>query len=111
MAPAVSEGIIAPADPPPLQDLPDMPPMDDDTEYTGDLIRRVREARGLEVDDLSNRTKISLAYLRAMEEEDFHAMPAPVYLRGFIKAVARELRLDAQRVAETYMARYEQGQE
>ena len=110
-ASAVSEGIIAPANPPPLEDLPDMPALDDDTEYTGDLIRQVREARGLEVDDLCNRTKISLAYLRAMEEEDFHAMPAPVYLRGFIKAVARELRLDVARVAETYMARFEANQD
>ena len=106
----VTEGRIALVNPPPLEDLPDMPALDEDTEYTGDLIRQVREARGLELDDIANRTKISLTYLKAMEEEDFLITPAPVYLRGFIKTVARELRLNVARVAETYMARYEESQ-
>ena len=87
-----------------------MPELDEQTEYTGDLMRQIREARGLELDDIANRTKISITYLKAMEEENFLATPAPVYLRGFIKTVARELRLDVPRVAETYMARYEESQ-
>ncbi len=49
------------------------------------------------------------AGVRAIEEEDFVATPAPVYLRGFIKTVARELKLNPQQVASRYMERYEEA--
>ena len=60
----------------------------------GDLLRQVREARGLELDDISGRTKISLHYLRAMEAEDFLATPAPVYLRSFLSGYCEYLEID-----------------
>ena len=104
---AVTEGTIEPAMPPPLEDLPDMPPLAPDTEFTGDLLRQVREALGMERGDLSNRTKIQISHLRAIEEEDFSATPAKVYLRGWVKNIARELRLNPEQVAATYMERYE----
>jgi flagellar biosynthesis protein FlhG len=45
--------------------------------------------------------------LRAIEEENFGAAPSPVYLRGFLKTVARDLKLDPEQVARTYMRRFE----
>jgi len=44
------------------------------------------------------------------KEENFLATPASVYLRGFVKAVARDLKLNAERVAQSYMERYEEFQ-
>ena len=64
-----------------------------------------------EIDDIADSTKISTAYLNAIEQEDFLSTPAPVYLRGFIKTVARELKLDMNLVAASYMARYEAATE
>jgi len=85
---------------------PDMPAVRDDTEYSGALLRQIREARGVELQEIAERTKISMAYLRAIEEENFFATPAPVYLRGFLKTVARDLKLNPEHVTRTYMARY-----
>jgi flagellar biosynthesis protein FlhG len=79
---------------------------DPDAEVTGEYLRKVRQARGIELGDISQRTKISERYLRALEEEVFTDMPAVVYVRGYIMEYARALRLDAPRVTESYLARY-----
>jgi cytoskeletal protein RodZ len=81
--------------------------IEDDTVFSGALLRAVREARGWDLHDVAERTKITMTYLRAIEEENFAATPAPVYLRGFLKTIAKELRLPAERVALSYMERYQ----
>ncbi len=82
------------------------PVIDGSAEVTGAFLRKVREIRGLELGDISQRTKISERYLRALEEEQFAEMPAAVYVRGYVTEYARALRLDPQRSAESYLARY-----
>jgi flagellar biosynthesis protein FlhG len=80
--------------------------IDGTTEITGALLKKARESRGLELGEISQRTKISERYLRALEDEQFSDMPAAVYVRGYVTEYARALRLDPQRVAESYLARY-----
>jgi flagellar biosynthesis protein FlhG len=77
-----------------------------ETEFTGDLLRKVRESQGAELEDIANRTKISLNHLRAIEVEGFEDLPAPVYVRGFVQEVAKYLRLDPTQVSKTYLKRY-----
>lgn len=89
-----------------LGERPEMPSISERTVYSGGLLRQIREAKGFELQDVAERTKITLAYLRAIEEENFMATPPPVYLRGFIKIVAKDLKLDPEQVARTYMERY-----
>jgi flagellar biosynthesis protein FlhG len=76
-----------------------------DTEFTGMLLRRVREARGFELRELSQKTKVSAPQLQAIEDEDFDKLPALVYVRGFLLEVARQLKLDGSLVARTYLRR------
>jgi flagellar biosynthesis protein FlhG len=80
--------------------------IDANAEVTGAFLKKVREIRGLELGDISQRTKISERYLRALEEENFTDMPAAVYVRGYVTEYARALRMDPQRAAESYLARY-----
>ena len=82
-----------------------------DTEFTGDLLRRVREARGRALEAIADETKISTRYLRAIENEDFDALPALVYTRGFVHQFARQLKLDPALVTRTYLARYKRWRE
>ena len=82
------------------------PSIDTNAEVTGAFLKKVREIRGLELDEISQRTKISERYLRALEEEQFADMPAAVYVRGYVTEYARALRLDPQRAAESYLVRY-----
>jgi flagellar biosynthesis protein FlhG len=76
-----------------------------DTEFTGMLLRRVREARGFELRELSQKTKVSAPQLQAIEDEDFDKLPALVYVRGFLLEIARQLKLDGSLVARTYLRR------
>jgi Helix-turn-helix domain len=74
-------------------------------EWTGEMLRRVRESRGLTVQQVAERTRITRHHLENIEQERFPALPAPVYLRGIIMSLARELRLDGQKVARSYLDR------
>ncbi|HUK65719.1 MAG TPA: helix-turn-helix domain-containing protein [Anaeromyxobacteraceae bacterium] len=73
------------------------------TRYTGDVLRRAREARGLTLAQMSERTKIARRHLENLEADDHERLPALVYLRGILMAVAKELRLDGQKVARSYL--------
>ncbi|HTN52972.1 MAG TPA: helix-turn-helix domain-containing protein [Anaeromyxobacter sp.] len=77
----------------------------DDTAWTGEVLRRLREARGITVQQLSERTKVTRHHIENIEADRYGALPAPVYLRGILLAVARELRLDGQKVARSYLER------
>jgi len=80
------------------------------TPFTGSLLRKVREAQGVDLAAISRHTKISPVQLHAIEEEDFAGLPAFVYLRGFVQEVAKFLKLDPTQVARTYLRRYGQWQ-
>jgi len=73
--------------------------------WTGQMLRQVREARGLTVPQLSERTKVTRHHLENIEADKFQALPAAVYLRGILMSLARELRLDGQKVARSYLER------
>jgi curved DNA-binding protein CbpA len=74
-----------------------------DAPITGDALRRVREALGFSLKDLAARTKIGHWHLDNIERERYADLPAQVYLRGFLTSLARELKLDPQRVAKGYL--------
>jgi len=71
----------------------------------GEEFRAAREARGLSLSDVSEQIHIRSVYLQALENEDWSAIGAPVYTRGFIRTYARFLGLDpesaVQRFSET----------
>jgi flagellar biosynthesis protein FlhG len=76
-----------------------------DTEFSGPLLRRVRESRGIDLREVSAKTKIGAAHLGAIEAEDFAALPPLVYVRGFLVELAKFHRLDPSQVARTYLRR------
>jgi flagellar biosynthesis protein FlhG len=106
VAPAGDDGHAAPRLP-----LPPEPEITPTTEFTGALLRQLREARGVDLHVISQRTKITVAHLRAIENESVKSMPANVYVRGFLVEYARFMRLDVARVLETYLARLKQARE
>lgn len=62
----------------------------------GEVLRSTRERRGLSIDQVAQDTRISTRFLEALEAEQFDELPAPVYVRGFLRSYAGYLRLDAQ---------------
>src|SRR6202011_2322996 len=62
----------------------------------GEEFRSAREARGLTLSDVAEQIHIRSVYLGAIENEEWKAIGAPVYVRGFIRNYARFLALDAK---------------
>jgi flagellar biosynthesis protein FlhG len=76
-----------------------------ETEFTGPLLRKVREAHGIELAEIVKQTKISTMHLQAIEAETFAELPALVYTRGFVQQLAKFLKLDPTQVSKTYLRR------
>lgn len=90
----------------PAGDAPaEMPVVEEETEVTGALLLQARLAKGLSLDDYVQVTKISIYYLRNIEEENFSDLPATVYTRGYLRQMAQLLGLDPQRVSSSYLER------
>jgi cytoskeletal protein RodZ len=70
----------------------------------GEKLRKQREQRGIELDKISNATKISTRMLRALEEEHFDQLPGGVFNKGFVRAYARQVGLDAEEAVSDYLA-------
>jgi cytoskeleton protein RodZ len=68
----------------------------------GESLRRARTERGLELGVVSEAIKIRVRYLRALEAEDWDALPAPAYARGFLRTYAGYLGLDADALVEEF---------
>lgn len=103
-------GEIKPRPAPKLEDSvtaarPPMPELGPDTEYSGALLRQIREARGIELREIAERSKVGMAYLQALEAETWNKLPAAVYVRGFLVEYAKVLGLDVERVKDTYLMR------
>ncbi|MDI1447964.1 helix-turn-helix domain-containing protein [Polyangium sp. 6x1] len=76
-----------------------------ETQFTGALLRKVRESQGIEITEIAQRTKINVAHLVAIENESFGDLPALVYVQGFVQQIAKFLKLDPAQVAKTYSRR------
>jgi flagellar biosynthesis protein FlhG len=90
----------------PTGELPPAPSITPDTEFSGALLRAVRESQGTSLDQISERTKVGTNYLRCIEEDEFDQLPAAVYVRGFVTEFAKCLKLEPEQVSQSYLRRY-----
>ena len=60
----------------------------------GNTLREARQQRGLSLNDVERAIRIRKKYLEGLEAEDFEALPAPVYVKGFLRTYAHYLGLD-----------------
>ena len=94
--------------PSPEAPAPSAPKVSPETIFTGEILRKVRESQRLTLKELSQRTRISVASLAALESERYEDLPnARVYVRGFVRALAVEIGLDRDQVSRTYVPRWE----
>jgi cytoskeleton protein RodZ len=70
----------------------------------GDNLRREREMRGVTLAEISESTKISTRRLKALEEEDFSALPGGVFNRGYVRAYAHFLGINEEETVADYVA-------
>jgi cytoskeletal protein RodZ len=64
-----------------------------ETDFGGHL-RAARQARGITVRDIAQRTKIPVSTLEALERNDTSRLPGGIFSRSFVRAYAHEAGLD-----------------
>jgi helix-turn-helix protein len=72
----------------------------------GHSLREARERQGLGYPEIELGTKIRAKYIRALEEEDFDAIPGDAYTRGFLRTYAEYLGLDGDVYVDEYASRF-----
>jgi hypothetical protein len=77
----------------------------------GNSLREARLRQQLEFPEIEKTTKIRSKYLRALEEEKFDLLPAPTYVKGFLRTYADALGLEGQLYVDEYNSRFVTGEE
>lgn len=75
-----------------------------DMPTVAEQLRTAREARKLSITEVAEITKIRSDHIRALEEGNFDAFVAPVYIRGFTRTYATLLKLDVPELIEALTA-------
>lgn len=68
----------------------------------GQLLKAERETRQLSLEEVSSTTRIPRKALESLEEDRFEDLPSGVFVRGFIKAYASAVDIDAGEVLERF---------
>ena len=71
-------------------------PLVGEVELIGARLNQARMTANLALQDIADRTKISLRFLAAIENDDFSALPGRVYIFGFTRAFARAVGIDEE---------------
>ncbi len=70
----------------------------------GEVLEKLREKKGVSIEKMSRDTKIRPAAISALEEGRFEELPPDVFIKGFIKAYANRLDVDAQPILQRFEA-------
>jgi hypothetical protein len=76
----------------------------------GDILRRTRERKGLDLNATARRLRIRPDILEAIEDERFEAMPPRGYARNMVNGYARYLGLNSTEVTSMYLDAYDDYQ-
>ena len=71
----------------------------------GEALAEARYRAGLTVDELSERTRIRETVIRCIEQDDYEACGGDLYVRGYVRAIAGAVGIDAQPLIRDYDAK------
>jgi cytoskeleton protein RodZ len=79
-------------------------------ERFGARLKKIREQRGITLDQVSLSTKIGVRFLRALEDEHFEQLPGGIFNKGFVRSYARMIGTDEEQAVADYLAASGEGQ-
>lgn len=71
----------------------------------GELLRKAREEKGLDVEAASRETSISVSFIKGIEDEDISAFPGEAYMQGFMRNYAEYLNVNPDIVLNLYRSK------
>ena len=77
----------------------------------GETLREARMRHKLDIADVEARTKIRAKYLRALENEEWGALPGHTFVRTFLRTYAEVVGVDPHLLVEEYRTSHEAQEE
>ncbi len=77
--------------------------------FDGEFLQKIRHYKNINLEQLSEKSKISKSYILAIESHDFESLPAKVFVRGFIIQLSKLMNLDSTKVAASYMKLFDEN--
>ncbi len=71
-------------------------------ERFSEYLRTHRERKGIQLEEIASITKIHVRNLQLMESGQWHELPPPPFIRGFIIAYAKYVGIDGKEALERY---------
>lgn len=71
----------------------------------GRYLKTARLEKGIDLETISKETKIGLDKLGSIENDDHTRLPSEVYVKGFIRAYAQAIGVDADEAIDRYVSR------
>ncbi len=81
--------------------------MQDQRMTVGQVLRTERENRKVTLESVAKGTRIKPAFLQALEEDAFKALPSEAYVRGFLQCYAKFIHLNPAEVLQQYRSQTE----
>lgn len=81
--------------------------MQDQRMTVGQVLRTERENRKVTLESVAKGTRIKSAFLQALEEDAFKALPSEAYVRGFLQCYAKFIHLNPAEVLQQYRSQTE----
>ena len=72
---------------------------------TGADLKRMRAETGIKLENIAERTKIWIEFLRYIENDQFDKLPSRFHLKGFLKTYLKHFSDDVDAVVDRYMKR------
>ncbi len=72
---------------------------------SGEDLKKIRDELGISLEEIAEIVKVRMVYLHAIEDDQFEKTPSRIFLKGFLRAYAQCIGLDADIVANRYLKR------
>jgi cytoskeletal protein RodZ len=74
----------------------------DERETLGKYLKNQRESKKISLREVANNTRVRERLLKAIEEDQYHLLPTATYVKGFLLAYAKYLKLDSNEILLRY---------
>src|SRR5262245_31672095 len=68
----------------------------------GRCLQGMRERKGMTLEEISQVTRIGKGHLAALEAEEFSELPAPVFIKGFLRSYCEVLHESPEEAIRLY---------
>jgi transcriptional regulator with XRE-family HTH domain len=71
-------------------------------ESIGQILKQARQNKGMSTSEVAAKIKSNIQVIEALENDDFDQLPAPVYVKGFLRLYAQCVDVEPENLVQLY---------